>query len=1035
MTIESEVAALTTATTALLAAVNTRKSTLDFAVNTVLNAAPGYQAIPDMMAIQASTQSTAANALASVQAKASAEAARDAAIIGSGVYATEALGRAAVADGVAFKVQGSGDVAAYEYRRTNSATSVLIATYPSSSSVRKIHDALSPKEIIGRKVPPIAGLAASASTFVFGNPATQSSSLTNINIWALGTGTITLNKWTISGSTATRIFTTTINVPTTGAVTLDSSNYGYIPVSANEYLSIKSNGVLGYTVGAPDGVGWYQVSDVPTAAIGGLQSGRIEVGFVLTSDSLTVTDTAFSEISIAAASAVDAASTALENVVVLSDSLNIDNAQTIGRPASAILTDGIAISNQTYVDATQVSALGGLSGISVYSKAAGTLTVSKFTKSGSTLTRTGFVTVPVAAGLNTLDASHFSDQLAVSPGDYLGIAGTGLVAYVNGSNTDGPGHWFTTSMGGVIAEANGGYLFQIRYFLSAKVVTGPAFSAIGQRLAVVESVTPARMLSLSNVDKIGIVSNSYNEFIGGLLGKAPACILSALSEYNFSNFSQGGADVAAIATNLATGVSKFGATFAAHKNSYAVLIENQNSKQTNSMTDAVYYAGTQKVLDVMRGLGVQPILASEFGGVGSGAATVDGEQRNVRGLRALADANGIPFIDGTAKSRTMSPAAYSAFWKSGHPATRTCYLIIDGLRKGLKQLPRPGKSMKIFRVRGTVTVGSAADLVFRSVQERHRLFRELYIGHTALSETEKLKYDTASGLYDGTQTRNDEYIALAAGSATALGAYALLDVVLPVHGATGVQLTISDTSVAAYARKLTSTGSSWVALTLTSGKFVVPDGAGLVDGDRLSILLYKVAGVSLNASPVVEWTGGLAKMAPMPAPVYPPRGVEMLTQPLPVAAGIVAAQWVNTGALPVVAPADGILPTGTTGCVEVTSTAGLAQAFAYSSSDDPVEVVIRVWARRWVPIFNAASDFAIAPVTYETCDTGTLQVTLHGSTGIASASAVLKDQVGLHWTEVELRETLPAGTTATTVDVRSSDLTLQIAKVSVRTAF
>jgi len=63
------------------------------------------------------------------------EAARDAALIQAGVYTTEALGRAAVADGQAFKVQGSGDVAAYEYRRTNSTTSVLIATYPSSAAV------------------------------------------------------------------------------------------------------------------------------------------------------------------------------------------------------------------------------------------------------------------------------------------------------------------------------------------------------------------------------------------------------------------------------------------------------------------------------------------------------------------------------------------------------------------------------------------------------------------------------------------------------------------------------------------------------------------------------------------------------------------------------------------------------------------------------------------------------------------------------------------------------------------------------------
>ena len=71
---------------------------------------------------------------------AAAESARDAALIQAGVYTTEALGRAAVADGQAFKVQGSGNVAAYEYRRTNSTTSVLIATYPSAASVSAVSD-------------------------------------------------------------------------------------------------------------------------------------------------------------------------------------------------------------------------------------------------------------------------------------------------------------------------------------------------------------------------------------------------------------------------------------------------------------------------------------------------------------------------------------------------------------------------------------------------------------------------------------------------------------------------------------------------------------------------------------------------------------------------------------------------------------------------------------------------------------------------------------------------------------------------------
>ncbi|QBY56162.1 hypothetical protein [Cupriavidus oxalaticus] len=65
-----------------------------------------------------------------------AEAARDAALIQSGVYPDEPTGRAAVADGQAFKVQGDGAaVAAYEYRRMNASSSTLIATYPAKGYI------------------------------------------------------------------------------------------------------------------------------------------------------------------------------------------------------------------------------------------------------------------------------------------------------------------------------------------------------------------------------------------------------------------------------------------------------------------------------------------------------------------------------------------------------------------------------------------------------------------------------------------------------------------------------------------------------------------------------------------------------------------------------------------------------------------------------------------------------------------------------------------------------------------------------------
>lgn len=63
--------------------------------------------------------------------------AKDAAMVGAVTYPDEATGRAAVADGEYFKVIGSGDVAASEYRRTNASESVLVAEYP---SVEKVYD-------------------------------------------------------------------------------------------------------------------------------------------------------------------------------------------------------------------------------------------------------------------------------------------------------------------------------------------------------------------------------------------------------------------------------------------------------------------------------------------------------------------------------------------------------------------------------------------------------------------------------------------------------------------------------------------------------------------------------------------------------------------------------------------------------------------------------------------------------------------------------------------------------------------------------
>lgn len=104
---------------------------------------PQYATAAEASAAALKASEAASEALTSANnaaiSKTAAEAARNAALIQAGVYVDEPTGRAAVADGQAFKVQGAGDVAAYEYRRINAATvSTLIATYPSAAAVSAI---------------------------------------------------------------------------------------------------------------------------------------------------------------------------------------------------------------------------------------------------------------------------------------------------------------------------------------------------------------------------------------------------------------------------------------------------------------------------------------------------------------------------------------------------------------------------------------------------------------------------------------------------------------------------------------------------------------------------------------------------------------------------------------------------------------------------------------------------------------------------------------------------------------------------------
>ncbi|WP_208507940.1 SGNH/GDSL hydrolase family protein [Variovorax paradoxus] len=107
------------------------------ASETAASAAVPAAATATAQALIATTGADTATAQAAIAtaARAGAESAQSMALVQAGVAVDEPTGRAAVADGVAFKVQGAGDVAAFEFRRVNSASSTPLSQYPSVQAV------------------------------------------------------------------------------------------------------------------------------------------------------------------------------------------------------------------------------------------------------------------------------------------------------------------------------------------------------------------------------------------------------------------------------------------------------------------------------------------------------------------------------------------------------------------------------------------------------------------------------------------------------------------------------------------------------------------------------------------------------------------------------------------------------------------------------------------------------------------------------------------------------------------------------------
>jgi len=218
--------------------------------------------------VLATTEKTAA-----VAAKTAAELARDAALIQAGVYVDEPTGRAAVADGVAFKVQGTGDIAAYEYRRVNAGTvSTLIATYPSTLAVQGSTARMSGlyKQILNNAHPAVLSVGNYLST----NPAMAVDIFGWRSAFVHNGQTFDSIQLTTRGGTSGTILIEILNAARTTVLAYGLANV----TTSNSVITVPLNKLVTSADLAASAVGYVALYDVNNTITVAYPAGGVHVG-------------------------------------------------------------------------------------------------------------------------------------------------------------------------------------------------------------------------------------------------------------------------------------------------------------------------------------------------------------------------------------------------------------------------------------------------------------------------------------------------------------------------------------------------------------------------------------------------------------------------------------------------------------------------------------------------------------------------------------------------------------------------------------
>ncbi|MDE2472880.1 MAG: hypothetical protein KGL35_30215, partial [Bradyrhizobium sp.] len=623
------------------------------------------------------------------------------------------------------------------------------------------------------------GLDASVGEWVYNTVVGAAGLLQYVKGHAQQAGTLTIHRYKKVGANFIRqagYGDAALTIAAAGPFAFTGADFGRYPLEAGDYVGFTCpvtpflsdmliTGATGYSFSATLGA-----TSIP---VGSSTSLLVSIGFGVPVQDITH-DRLLS---------IDARSSATQAALAALTTTRTETIGVSGTPAAGLsggslyLALGAAASRTGTVDTADH-----------YAMVAGSIEFCVFARAGNVFTLVSSVARNVVVGLNT----GVAVGLPIQAGQYVGIHNTttGVLTTLAASNWS-PGYYGASALSGgafTAATRTTGAAIQTRFSLSAAAI------ALGEG-DVLHPVT------LKGSDRIAVFGDSYSGGYYGIRGKNWVPKLSAETDFNVENFAISGDTFASQLTKLRTGIAPYGPLPPqAVGATYGWIMLGRND-QAGGLTAMVENA--RQMIQTVRGLGMIPILSTEW-------IAIFGTQGSLA-LRALAENEGAIWFDSlpnTTKTNFGVPYLHFFGGTANHPGTRTSDIISNPAVAFVNSLPRPRQSVKYFRKRGGVTVGTIQDLMFDRVFDRLRLWREINVGQFALAVASENWYDKlenpdpVTGAYAYNDLVTSEYQTFMSGGTVSFADYGLIDVILPAlqRDVDSIAVTLSDPSVSLWYR-------------------------------------------------------------------------------------------------------------------------------------------------------------------------------------------------------------------------------------------